>query len=100
MKKKKIEKIITMIFFIIVMVGAIYFHEGEENKGQPVSNQMSYDIANLPEYQGEIYVAIHDNHPTFTEEDVKIEKDNYSDLVKGRVRDGDDKNKLGKSKCR
>lgn len=101
MKKKKMEKIITMVAFIMIMIGVVYFHEGEEGKAENKAGvQISYEITNIPEYHGEIYITINDNHPKFTAEDRKIQEDYYSDLTSKRVRNGYDKNELEESKCR
>ena len=71
----------------------MYLGKGAENKSSNVeNNKISYEISNIPKYNGEIYIEINNNNPKFTEEDKKIEKDYYSNLENGKVRNGNDKN--------
>lgn len=37
----------------------------------------------------QVYIEINNNIPEFTEEDINIEEDYYSNLENGRVRNGD-----------
>lgn len=84
-KIKKLRKIILIIVFIIISA-EIYFNSGEEK------NKTTYEISNIPTYNGKIYIEINNNNPKFTEEDKKIEKDKYSNLENGKVRNGNGKN--------
>lgn len=101
MNKSKLEKITIVLFFIIIITIGLYFHFEKENINENIitNNKISYEISNIPEYSGEEYVLINNNIPKFSEEDMKIES-YYSNLDNGRVRNGYDKNKLGKSKRR
>ena len=56
------------------------------------NNKISYDISNIPEYSGEIFIEINNNIPEFTTEDINIDGTHYSNLENGRVRNGNDKN--------
>lgn len=93
-KTNKLAKvIITLLVIIVSVIGLSYFSQNEN-----IENKISYEISNIPEYNGEIYIEINNNIPEFTNEDFNIVEDYYSKLEKGRVRNGNDKNKLGKSK--
>ena len=90
---KLAKVIITLLVIIVSVIGLSYFSQNEN-----IENKISYEISNIPEYNGEIYIEINNNIPEFTNEDFNIVEDYYSKLEKGRVRNGNDKNKLGKSK--
>lgn len=90
----KLAKIIITLLVIVVSVIGLAYYSNNEN----IENKISYEILNIPEYNGEIYIKINNNIPEFSNEDFNIEEDYYSDLQNGKVRNGSDKNKLGKSK--
>ena len=95
MKKrmKKLEKIIIAIIFIIVIVAEIYFSNEQKNETEnTTNNEAIYKIENIPEYNGKIYIEINNNNPTFTTEDMNIEKDYYSKIEDKRARKSYDKN--------
>lgn len=98
MKKntKELVKISILILFFILAVIGVFSNTEKENTES--SAKFSYELSNIPEYKGEIYVEINNNIPKFTEEDKKIEEDYYSQLENKKVRNGNDKNKLEKSK--
>ena len=87
-----------MLFIIIIAIGA-YFNIGEENQtGNIVEyNKISYEISNIPEYSGETYVEISNNIPKFTNDDMKLEEDYYSELENEKVWNGNGEDLLGKS---
>ena len=91
----------TMLYIIIIAICA-YFNIGEEKQtsNNTENNKISYEITNIPEFKGQAYVEINNNNPNFTAKDMKIEEDYYSTLKNGKVRNGDGKNLLGKSKRR
>ena len=90
-KKKNIEKIIiTIILIIVATIGINY-----DNKKENINEVESYEISNLPEYNGNIYIILNDNIPEFSEEDMNIQEDYYSDLKNEKVRNSNNKNKLG-----
>ena len=93
-KTNKLAKVIITLLVIIVSVIGLSYYSQNEN----IENKISYQISNIPEYNGEIYIEINNNIPEFTNEDFNIVEDYYSKLEKGRVRNGNDKNKLEKSK--
>ena len=93
MNKNKLEKIAIVIFFIIMIFVGLYIKTAQENKrvNELHNNQISYEISDIPEYNGNIYVLINNNIPNFTDEDMNIEE-HYSDLEDGIVRNGYNKN--------
>lgn len=90
-KTSKLKRITTILLYIIIIVVGVYLSNGEENPTGNIieNNKNSYNILNIPEYSGEIYIEINNNTPEFTEEDINIEEDYYSNLENGRVRNGD-----------
>ena len=87
-KTKQLTKIIISLILIIfsIIVSSYY------SKNEHLENKISYEISNIPEYNGEIYVEINQNIPKFNDEDFNIQEDYYSILQNGRVRNGNDKN--------
>jgi hypothetical protein len=94
MKKDKLTKVGILLFFIIIICIGSYFNIEKDNKEDNTidSTIISYEISNIPSYSGEIYIEINNNIPEFTEEDMNIVEDYYSDLENGKVRNGYDKN--------
>ena len=90
----KLAKIIITLLVIVVSVIELAYYSNNGN----IKNKISYEILHIPEYNGEIYIKINNNIPEFSNKDFNIEEDYYSDLQNGKVRNGSDKNKLGKSK--
>jgi len=90
----KLKQIAIILLFIIIIAIGTYFNNEEENQTGNVveNNKISYDISNIPEYSGEIFIEINNNMPEFTAEDMNIQEDYYSELESGRVRNGNDKN--------
>lgn len=86
----KLEKIIIILLFSIIIAIGAYFNIGEENQtGNNVEyNKISYEISDIPEYSGEIYVEINNNIPKFTNDDMNLEEDYYTELKNGKVRNG------------
>lgn len=86
----KLEKIIIILLFCIIIAIGAYFNIGEENQtGNNVEyNKISYEISDIPEYSGEIYVEINNNIPKFTNDDMNLEEDYYTELKNGKVRNG------------
>lgn len=90
----KLKQIVIILLYIIIIAVGVYFNVGEENQTGNIieNNKISYDISNIPEYSGEIFIEINNNMPEFTAEDMNIQEDYYSNLEDGRVRNGNDKN--------
>ncbi len=77
MKKNKIEKIIVILLFIIAFIISAYFNnEGNNN----VKSNISYEISNIPEYNGQPYIELYNNNPKFSDEDMSLDEEYYSKL--------------------
>lgn len=94
MKKDKLEKIGILVLSAIIIFICLYIKTVQEDNQENVviNNQISYEISNIPNYSGKIYVEINNNIPKFSEEDMNITEDYYSNLENGKVRNGYDKN--------
>lgn len=85
---KLVKSIITLLVIMVSIVGLYYYYF----KNEDVSQKISYEISNIPEYNGKIYIEINNNVPKFSSEDFNIGGDYYSKLQNGKVRNGNDKN--------
>lgn len=80
-KQNSIYFIVALIIFLIVGVyeGKIVFQPIEDNSN--VVNQVSYDLASIPEYSNDNYVVLNNNEPNFTESDYTTDSfERYSEL--------------------
>lgn len=80
-KQSSIYFIVALIIFLIVGVyeGKIVFQPIEDNFN--VVNQVSYDLASIPEYSNANYVVLNNNEPNFTESDYTTDSfERYSEL--------------------
>ena len=80
-KQSSIYFIVALIIFLIVGVyeGKIVFQPIEDNSN--VVNQVSYDLASIPEYSNANYVVLNNNEPNFTESDYTTDSfEHYSEL--------------------
>lgn len=80
-KQSSIYFIVALIIFLIVGVyeGKIVFQPIEDNSN--VVNQVSYDLASIPEYSNANYVVLNNNEPNFTESDYTTNSfERYSEL--------------------
>ena len=80
---KNIKQILTLIFFIIIIVIGIYttnnYKDNENNTNEQLT--ISYTLDTIPEYSSEPYITINNNMPNFTDEDFKASSfEDYSDL--------------------
>ena len=94
MNKNKLEKIGIVILAIVILI-VMFIGINESSKNENVvnkieNNKISYEIDNIPDYSGEIYVLINNNIPKFSLEDLNIEEDYYSNLENEKVRNGND----------
>ena len=91
-KAKKIKSIITTLSFLLIICIGAYFNYNQEapNKKTLTNSKNFYEISNIPEYTGNIYIEINNNIPMFNEQDLNIKEDYYSDLENGKVRHGND----------
>ena len=80
-KQNSIYFIVALIIFLIggVYEGKIVFQPIEDNSN--VVNQVSYDLASIPEYSNANYVVLNNNEPNFTESDYTTDSfERYSEL--------------------
>lgn len=80
-KQSNIYPIVALIIFLIVGVyeGRIVFQP--INDSSNVVNQVSYDLASIPEYSNANYVVLNNNEPNFTESDYTTDSfERYSEL--------------------
>lgn len=82
-KNTNIKQILTLIFFIIIIVIGIYvtnnYKDNENNTNEQLA--ISYTLDTIPEYSSEPYITINNNIPNFTDEDFTTSSfENYSDL--------------------
>ena len=80
-RQSSIYFIVALIIFLIVGVyeGKIVFQPIEDNSN--VVNQVSYDLASIPEYSNDNYVVLNNNEPNFTESDYTTDSfERYSEL--------------------
>lgn len=90
-KKKRNSLILSLIIILIVSVLAYYKDDIDNLIYKVIPKEeitQSYNIEEIPEYNGKDYVIINENIPTFTEEDYTTDSfENYSDLdYLGRAR--------------
>ena len=75
MKKRNIKKIVSLLIVVLLVIVSIY----QESLASPP--QRSYNLDNIPEYNGSNYVIIDDNEPKFDENDINTKSfEIYSDL--------------------
>ena len=78
-KKKNNNKIATILVVIILAIIGIYY-QGISGESYAINNN-SYNLEDIPEYNGKDYVIINDNIPNFKEEDYNTSSfEKYSDL--------------------
>lgn len=80
-KQNSIYFIVALIIFLIggVYEGKIVFQPIEDNSN--VVNQVSYDLASIPEYSNANYVVLNNNEPNFMESDYTTDSfERYSEL--------------------
>lgn len=82
-KNTNIKQILTLIFFIIIIVIGIYvtnnYKDNENNTNEQLA--ISYTLDTIPEYSSEPYVTINNNIPNFNNEDFTTNSfEDYSDL--------------------
>ena len=94
MNKNKLEKIgiviLTIVILVIMIIGINESSKNENVVNKIENNKISYEIDNIPDYSGEIYVLINNDIPKFSLEDLNIEEDYYSNLKDEKVRNGND----------
>lgn len=82
-RSKKKPTIVGIILIIVIGIGGYYKDDIEAyiNKEEPVKDTISYNITEIPKYNGEPYVVINNNEPNFKESDKITESfEEYSAL--------------------
>lgn len=82
-KYKRKNKISFIVFIILLTFAYIYKDEIETiiNNELETKPAISYDISEIPKYNGEAYVTINNNEPNFEEKDLNSNDfEKYSDL--------------------
>lgn len=80
---KNIKQILTLIFFIIIIVIGIYTTNNYKDNANNTNEQLaiSYTLDTIPEYSSEPYITINNNMTNFTDEDFTTSSfEDYSDL--------------------
>ena len=71
-KTKKVKKALYLMIGTVTFIGLLFSQKITDN---------SYDIGNIPPYNGQEYVYINNNEPSFTKEDMTTTSfEKYSDL--------------------
>lgn len=80
--KKNIKKAFIIVIPICLIALGDYYNLGTLlQETTATSKTISYDISEIPEYNGESYVIINDNNPNFNEEDKTTTSfEQYSEL--------------------
>ena len=88
-RRKKINKNQQLIIIVIVLIGYLLYSVFYNEINQMIFSYAykSYDIKEVPEFNGEYYIYINDNIPNFDEEDKNTESfEKYSNLdILGRA---------------
>ena len=84
-KNKLIKTVIEVIIILIILVIGYTNPEFKETIGNVINaqteNEKTYNLSEIPEYEGKPYVTINNNKPNFTEKDYTTEIfENYSEL--------------------
>lgn len=81
-RKKTNKKLLSLIIMIILLV--VYNYYGEEIEQiilNRTSSYNSFNINDIPKYNGKDYIIINDNNPLFNEEDLNTNSfENYYEL--------------------
>ena len=72
-RKKKNNKFLIPLFLIIAIIVYNSYYEEINNFFQSFSYPVSYNINEIPEYNGENYVVINNNEPNFKDSDISSE---------------------------
>lgn len=84
-KNKLIKTVVELIIILIILVIGYTNPEFKETIGNVINEQTesakTYNLSEIPEYEGKPYVTINNNKPNFTEEDYTTKSfEKYSEL--------------------
>ena len=81
MKKKRLFSVILAISIVVIYEIYLNPDNGVVDTTEASTKTVSYNIDEIPEYNGEAYIIINDNNPYFTEEETKRNDfEEYGDL--------------------
>ena len=75
-RKKNLNKLLSVVFCFLLAYFIYYIHLEYVNFKDNKIN-VSYSLENIPVYNGEAYVYLNDNVPTFTDEEKTLESFEY-----------------------
>ena len=80
--KKRTRKLIISLIAILIILATDFFEKNKEPEDNSKTFiESSYDLRNIPEYNGKAYVILNNNEPDFPEEDKNNKSfEKYSDL--------------------
>ncbi len=80
--KKRTRKLIISLIAILIIFATDFFEKNKEPEDNSKTFiESSYDLRNIPEYNGKAYVILNNNEPDFPEEDKNNKSfEKYSDL--------------------
>lgn len=80
-KRSKKRNIFITVITLIIVLTITYQNEIKTFLTEPLIENHTYTLENIPEYNGKAYVTVNDNKPNFTEEDYNKETfETYSNL--------------------
>ena len=71
MKKKRLFSVILAISIVVIYEIYLNPDNGVVDTTEASIKTVSYNIDEIPDYNGEAYITINDNNPYFTEEETK-----------------------------
>ena len=81
MKKKRLFSVILAISIVVIYEIYLSPDNGVVDTTEASTKTISYNIEEIPEYNGEAYIIVNDNNPYFTEEEIKRNDfEEYGDL--------------------
>ena len=83
MKKRRFKKFIILLVFFVLVALEDYFNIEIFDKNLEniiIQNETNFNVLDIPEYKEKSYSEINNNIPEFTEKDLKIEEDYYTEI--------------------
>lgn len=81
MKKKRLFSVILAISIVVIYKIYLNPDNGVVDTTEASTKTISYNIEEIPEYNGEAYIIVNDNNPYFTEKEIKRNDfEEYGDL--------------------
>ncbi len=67
----KLKKYVALVLFVVIIGVVVFFQKSTEEKSPEPSNPPSFSLADVPEYSSSPFVALNNDVPNFTEEELK-----------------------------